>query len=739
MNPIQQKLFELRTRLSRWLIVHGLGRWVMTGLLVIGASILLDRVFKMDFAQRSIVLVVMIGTAVAYFYWLVIRPLLRRANDDSLILEVERKNPQLRENLISSWQLGHQVESGELALSGASESLAAATIETGLAKAREIDFSQALDLSEHRKDWMLLLTGLLASMGLALGIWQTDFLQTWFRRNVLLTNDSWPQSTYLKIEGAVDGRLAIPRGADHRQLVFVTEDSSVKDVKVTLEMETSGGRTLQQMKPTGKLEGREHASVLYNVSTRFRFRASGGDDVTEWVEVDLVEPPVVVDLNLRATLPEYTGVTEVELAGSGPHAVLGGSTLNIEISTNKPLRSATLKRGASADVYEEIAFQSLNSADDERYGLTLNPDQLLGGDYGIHLVDETGLENLRPTKFTMTIKNDQPPQVRASLLGISGLVVPRARLPVSYHAVDEYGLASLLFDAQWVDVEANESSQAEPQAANIPIVTLGKDIEANPIKEVSDVQVLDLESLKLTPGMSFRFSVAAEDICPNPAGIGNSQQFLLRVVTNEELRGDLLRREIEQRKAFEQAYEKQMELASELQIVTVKPREPSQTELQYRAQREADMIGLIRNQKAIGTSIAQVADRFEEFLVEIKNNRLDEAENELFPGQTIESRFDGKIIQPIRRLDAELISLAARHMDQCRMVVSQDSELYGVAEQAALVHQQILEEMKKIMSAMSDSENFQEVINDLLRIKDDSSGLKKEIEKKTRSKDIFDE
>ena len=56
-----------------------------------------------------------------------------------------------------------------------------------------------------------------------------------------------------------------------------------------------------------------------------------------------------------------------------------------------------------------------------------------------------------------------------------------------------------------------------------------------------------------------------------------------------------------------------------------------------------------------------------------------------------------------------------------------------------LVHQQVLAEMKKILEAMNDSENFQEVINDLLEIKEDSQEVQIGIEKKLKPRDIFDD
>jgi hypothetical protein len=733
-STIEDKLTSLRRKLKGWLVVHGLGRWLITCLIVVCASMLLDRVFKMDVPQRSIVLLGMLATAAGYFFWLVIRPLLGKAPDDALILEVEKKHPELRENLISSWQLARQSGTGEWALTGTSETLAQATIASGIEKANLIDFGVVLDQREHLRDWTLMGAGLLLTAGLVFGIWQTSFLNIWFRRNVLLTSDSWPQATYLEIVGIKDGKLLIPRGSDYRQLVQVTEDSTVEDVKVTLEMDMPSGRNEQVMKPTGRLSGREHVAVLYNVSTKFRLRAMGGDDITDWVDVDLVEPPAILDLKMQSILPEYAGISQLDLVGSGPHAVLNGSSMQFQVQVNKPLKSAKLRSSSQANAAGDLEFE-FEKSQDLNYQLRLGPEQLRGGEFSIVLADETGLENVRPTKITLTLKEDQAPRVRAGLLGITGIVVPQANLPVSYHAADDYGLERLYFDTRWTAPD-NEESRIQPVERQFEFANFTA--TESKMREVKDLAVLDLRPLQLQPGMSFRFAIAAVDSKPGSPGLGKSQEFLLRVVTNEELRGDLLRREIEQRKAFEQAYEKQMELAAQLQMLAARKPTPDLTPEQWQSRREQELIALVRSQKGVGTSIAQVADRFEEFLVEIKNNRLDEAENELFPGQTIESRFDGAIIQPIRKLDQELVSLATRNVDSCRQVLNSDAELIRTTEQASDIHQQILVEMRKILNAMSDSENFQEIINDLLRIKDESQGLKKDIQQ-AKPPEIFDD
>lgn len=730
-TSINTQLHRLRRKLKNWIIVHGLGRWAFIMLGVLAVDMLLDRAFKMDFAQRLIMLTLMAVIGAVIFVWRLVRPLMNSPNDDALIYEIEEKNPQLNESLISSYQLARQKN---LIESGVSPELANATIRRGVEQAEKIDFARVLNGGKNLNNWLLLLAGLVLFGSLAVGVNQTSFFRTWFNRNILLANDQWPQSTYLEIVGPTDGRLVVSRGSDRRQIVRVTENSRITDVDISLEVDSPTGRNFHLMKPTGKLNGREHVFVFHNLSTEFRFRAIGGDDVTEWVQVGLVEPPSIEDLKLDILLPAYTGIESEPLAGSGPHSVLAGSRLAVQIKSNKPLDQCRLFQG-------ETKFEMEPAGNDmSTFQLVIpndNSESLAGGEYEFKLIDDTGLASNRPSKFAITIKEDKPPKVRADLLGISGLVVPRAMIPVSYNAIDEYGLTKLLFDCNWRNADKTEIADSTPLSTRVVDFPALKSTDGVPVREVRGVNVLDLEQINLKPGTSFRLAVKAVDNRPQPSGVGRSQEFLLRIVTEEELRADLLRREIEQRKAFEQAYNSQMELTSEIQAVAAMRADGTPPE-KFDSKRETSLIGLHRDQKLVGTSVDRIASRFEEFLVEVKNNRLDEEENEQAPEQSIERRFDERIIQPIRELDASLISLASRHVDNCRRTVRRPDEFEAAVNQAVAVQQEVLTIMKQILDSMVDSENFQEAVNKLLEIKRLEERLKGEIIKRNKPDDIFD-
>ena len=731
-SVIAKQLSALRGKLTRWLMIHGAGRWLAILLAIIVADICIDRVFQMDFAQRAIMLSVMICAAAWFLFTKVLQPLMFNTSDDALVAKVEQSVGGDSEQILSTLQLARE---SDLEKTGTSKALVDATIADGIKKAKSLDFSQALDHQQHQKDVGLLTGGVVVAALLAIGILATSFLGTWFSRNVLLSSAQWPQPTYLQIAGAENGSMVLPLGAKHKQIVTITEDSAVTDVIVNLEVEgVSGNRTIYPMAPTGKLDGRERVFEI-NVTNEFRFRASTNNSIqTEWVDVTYVEPPAVVDLQVVATSPSYTGLEPSTLSGGGPYAVLEGSRISVSASYNKPLKSAkllaagkTIPIGLSAGVSAPLV---LSVPADPANGEEAQP--LAGGEYELKLIDESGLANIRRSRFSITIKEDMAPKLRADLLGISGLVTTRAVLPMSFQAADDYGLNQTWFHCRWREPEDLEDAPEKTKSVYFDILPTER-----PVNEFKDVAVLDLEPLTLPHGTTLRVTMNVEDSKPTTPNQAASKEFLLRVVSDEELRSDLLRREIEQRKAFEQIYQAQLELMSAVQVVGATEMAEGMDPDKFHRALETKLIELIRDQKGVGTSVDRIADRFEEFLVEVKNNRLDEAENALAPDQRIETRFDKKIIRPIRSMDQDMISVANRNMDNCRRRSNDAVGLDVAVEQTVVIQQQILQEMDLILEAMNTSENFQEIINEMLNVKASSKSISSGI-KQLKSKQTID-
>lgn len=717
-----RQIGALRSRLRLWLTVRGLGRilWILLAVLCLDMAV--DRWFRMDGAQRGILLVLFGGTAVWLVWRNLLKPVSRRISDDALVLEVERRNPQLAQSVITGFQLLKGLEAGR---SGGSAELVAAAIGEGLEKSSTVVFPEVLDRAAAGRNVWLLVSALAVAAGLGVGVAGNGFLNTWFRRNLMVSSDEWPRSTILEIVGAEEGRIVVPRGMDYRLVVEVDGSSRIQTVDVDLEIDSGTSRGQQRMKPTGKLGGREHAFVFPGIAAECRIRAIGGDDVTDWVSLVLVEPPAVEDLQLVAVLPQWTGRERVPLSGTGPHSLLEGSGLDLTAVVNKPLRSAELSgSGLSLPLLPELdgglEYRAAIARGEGGSG------GVAGASYAVRLTDELGLANVRDYEFELRVRENAIPLLRMKLLGISGLAVPNAHLPVEYSGSDDYGISTLELETRWLD----ETTQVG--AKKLPVAGFSGDRTKMEIGET--VSVLELEPLGLRAGQTLRFVGVATDYAEPEAGKGLSREFLLRIVTPEELLSDLLRREIEQRGVFQQAYDRQLELNSLLlQVAADGGTGVPLSELESR------WLALYRTQRGIGTAVNAVADRFDGFLVEVANNRLDEESAAVDPGQTIQGRFENEIVRPIRELDGILVSEAVRGIENARRFAGKPEELAPVVAAAAASQEQILEKMRLILAAMQSSENFQEAVNRLLEIRRIEQNLRRDLERPgEKPDDLFD-
>ena len=761
---IRSKLRSLRMRLTGWMLVNGLVWLLGCAVALVAFDVVVDRFLRMDFSQRVIMLCLMGIVLLTVLFFKVIKPLLNVPTDDALILEVEDKNRELKQSLISSVQLSRHDEA-TVAEKGMSKSLVKATIDQGIQQARALNFGSALNGARGGLNWCLLLVfaGILGFVGFQVS--QGGFFTTWFNRNILLLNDQWPQDTYLVIPDAVNGEIVAARGSDLTLRVLVDDQrSNVKDVEVTLEREVNGKRSREKMRRSKSKPGEpvslEHVTIVGRVETEFRFRARGGDDVTEWVQVTLVDAPTVFDLKLTAKLPEYVGSNRNKtLDGSGPHAILRGSTVDLVATMNKPLRKAQLKTvGGTMDPIDLV-----KTDDPLVYKLTLAGDQLPDSKtkFEFYLEDEGGEKMLanRPVAFTLKTVDDVPPVIRPNLNGIQGLVIPRAFLPFTISATDQYGLEKLAFKYEY---KGGEKSVNIEKVIDIP---LKKKNPSDPFTYQD--AILDLRPEKIPTGVTLKVTILAWDNQPGaqPGELpkpGQSREFLLRVVTEEELRADLLRREIEQRNAFEQSYNNQLELQSEIRTLAAsRPQKAGdagkQDEIveQFFLDRENKIMTYQRRQKMIGTNVQGVGDRFKAFLVEAANNRLDESDkllekkNEKGEVEDSPRKFKDRlmedIITPIGQLengnpaDPESGSFFSvlKTMDASRRLV-RDRKFSTTAEEAANLQDRILRDMKRILRAMNSSASDQKIINALIEIKKAEDRLKDSAENKKDEPDDFD-
>ncbi|MCA9269538.1 MAG: hypothetical protein KDA41_13750 [Planctomycetales bacterium] len=722
-GSVATKLRSLRAKITLWLLIDGISRALLAAVALIAVDFLLDWQFSFDRNQR-IVMLALCGTTIGYvIYKRLLIPLFTGVSDDALCLAVERHyGRELNESLITAVQFSRM---GEGASRGVSPQLVQASIDQGIRAADRIPFGSIVD-----SGWLFANAAILAccTAALAAFFWSAEKYRPaqyddtyyqlagiWVDRDLLLMDRPWPQDTYLTVQGADGQTVTLPRGDDWSLLVEVDPRSKIKPDEVLLDVATRSGSRSEVMETVEK--EKLFRVDFSNVVDEFRFRARTrrGRGATAWHRVKLVNRPEIASLTLTTTLPPYAGGKDEELpAGAGPYHVLAGSAMQVRGVSDKPLSAATLILAGKADDAKLVSVpMTVGGKDRTEFSCRIAPAQLQDGAYRMELLDteelllpgrsERGpLASSDTQRFVVRIKPDRAPDVVARLTGITGMVVPKARLPIDCLIKDQFAVTSAVLKHQW----RHEDNAAEVHEAQYDIASAKEQLGG---PKVAFTDVFDLEPLGIPVGSGLSFFIEAADSNDiSGPGIGKSTVFLLRVVSEDELRADLLRREKEQRFDFERLVKNQDDMQIDCQALDAALREAAGLSGDQRQL----LLTLQKNHKLLSNNIGSVADRLEAILAEYENNRLYTDEDAQQRERLVE-----RIIRPMRELAEADVPLAMRELDKVRLYADDAQPRSEALADVVGRHAQIAEKMQEILRHLVKSEGYQEAVNLLYEIR----------------------
>jgi flavin-binding protein dodecin len=686
-TAVTEGLAALRDSLRKWIWVDGLQRilWTVIGLIVVDG--VLDRVFQMEWSQRAVLLVLAIGLIAYRVWWRLVRPLMVSSTDDALCWEVESRHPELQEHLMAALSFARVGISPT-----ASRQLAAATVATANEQLRKVDFTEVLNtrLRVRNQTLVAVAAGLLMAFGCLVVV--HPLVRVWFDRNVRLRDIDWPVSTILQIQGLVNGKLRVPRGEEYLLNLLVAPESKQKADRVTIEF--SDGRAPQAMK-RGATES-QFELALPNIVQTFELRARGGDALTRWVPVELVEPPAVETAEFTIESPAYTGAAaEVLPQGKGPYQVMPGGTVRLKVTANKPLKGARLvNEGKTLPLSLSGDRDVTGSISAAEFGLAL--DGASSQSWTFELTDSEGLTSRRGASFVVRLKRDREPRVRAKLTGIGGMITPRARLPLSGRVNDDFAVADLAAAFSYRTDDAQATPVKGPLGMPGTEGVVGK-------ADAGFETVLDIQPANIPTGVGLTLSISAKDkddiSGPN---IGSAPDFTLRVVTDEELRVDLLRREKEQRQDFERLTKLQDDLLTDSRAFAADVADAS---VSFPPEKRDRLIQFQKRQKTLAGNVASVWQKLSSMRHEIENNQLEEPEGPL------QTRLTGKVLDPLQHLIEKRFPGIQTQLDTIRRMSDGNAERSTTIEKTIEEQQAAVDEMKAILAEMAQSESFQEAVN----------------------------
>jgi len=714
--PVSSGLDSLRRAISAWLIVRGLAYVSLVLTAVVLLSMLFDGAFHMDVAQRRVFLGLMI-TAVAGAVWhFLLRPIQVRLSNEALCMKVEKKHRQLGQSVISAIEFARGFDAERL---GVSPSMVDATVRRGAEAAGTVKFYDVIDRESQRKHMAIAGGSLLFLAGVIVAgtMLFPDTMSLWARRAFLLSSDEWPRQTDLIIEGLQDdGTVAFPRGDDWDQFVVA---EGVKPNAVFIDYRPKGGGRASREQMAKVADGRYKFSFK-SVINEFEFRVRGGDHTTRWVRVVLTDRPVVDDLQLTLTLPQYTGVgTRPLQLGEGSYYALKGSSIRIEGIARKALASATLSQGNDQVAALTLAPLEPAVGDKDKTPRTgfsgqISAAQMTSGTYLIDIVDTVGLRAKRPTRFTVKVVPDRVPTVRSSLYGIGGMITPNATVPVRTNFSDDYAIvkSQLVWN---VPAAENEPSPGGEEA--FPKLEMNRDNSA------FHEHAFEIEPLGLVPGQNLHFHVEAvdNDTVSGPK-TGSSAPFQLRVVEPKELRDELIRKEQDFRIEFERLLSDQRDFKTEGAVVLNRLDEEKKIDIN-----DGDRAALgtaEKRQRKVGNRAIALAERFDLILAEHINNKL------MDPHGPMARRLQIGVIEPLRNLKNREVAVAADWLDHARKSGMSIKERKEALANAARFQDQVIAKLEKVLTYLRKMEGYQEA----LRLLNEITGEEEELYEKTKQK-----
>ena len=579
-QTIGQKLVDLRGLISRFVVSQSLiilAIWLVTSFWTFG---LLDYLpAKLGAAEspqavRVVMLVLLIAVSIyllSHFLW---RRWRVRWSDSSLALLIENKHPEFQSSLVTTVQAAQPTAMVNTSLD--EHPLRSGLLE--LARDRAAELIESVDVNRLVRfrplQMQLVVLGVLLGTSCIAALVQPAWTLHWAKRFFTLSDVPWPRSTELGVDGIEmdvptftgrntrqrymipfrDGVASVPKGQACQLKTWAKLTGKiVPEVCTVYYRDNAGNRGRANMRRL-TADKRQQPFVLdgpplESVNESLWLSVTGGDARISNLQLSSVDAPLVTELQINVTYPEYLKRSTKTTWGNEtiPYRtgmrLPQGSQLELRLQTNKSVERCDYVVVRAGDALENSKLPEQSMAISEKQTEFQMPLGSLDGNLLIELRlwGTDGICSSRIQQFVVSAINDQPPQVDLVLQGIGTAITENAILPLSGKIKDDYDVK----DA-WIETVLDESTLLKTPLSVQPD---GKAVSQLDLKEMRD-------GGQLAPkvGSTLGLTVAAEDYLNlrDEPHIGRASLIQLGVVTPEQLLIMLERRELAMRARLEQ-------------------------------------------------------------------------------------------------------------------------------------------------------------------------------------------
>ena len=500
----------------------------------------LDLLADLKIETRSLLLFSIITLTAILIIWSLFSLITKWKNDETLALEIERKNKDFDSRLISSIQFAkRKAKFPENAPMSMVHNMILETKDVS----KKFNFLKIVNPKALTRATLIFFVIIITS-----GIW------------VYSEKDNIP----ILVKRALGEQIEIPRDTtiieepniskvgigDNIQMTFKVKSKKNSELKANLNIEYNSGRNVKVSLERTEKEPDTYTGTIEDVPESFSFNAQIDDAKTETLTVTAIERPTIKNISATQVYPEFTKQSPTNHV-PGDFTFFPGSEVTINIESSKELDSGNLKF-LGLDNQMPLSVNEANKK--EGVAKIKIPSQSLSG-FSVSLTDSDEMDSKNNAIYKISLLTDLPPEIRITYPKRSEeLVTRKATLLIKYEAIDRFGVNSINL----------KYKREENEIVTIPLMK-----EESSKKQISDSYEWNLGSLKtgLSEGDQIEYWLEASDQNISGLNISSSEKLSLKVVTPEEKRADLLGRTSDALGSVDEATNDQENLNKDLESI----------------------------------------------------------------------------------------------------------------------------------------------------------------------------
>jgi hypothetical protein len=724
---VEQRLGQVRRGIRAYVWLEGVAAVAIALVLAFWLGMFFDWLFEPSPQVRlaALAAVGLLGLWVAY-HWLLRRAFVRLP-DASLAVLLERHFRQLKDHLLTTVDLA----TGDGETTVYHPEFVARTHDAAAAATRDVDAKQLF-----RRGPLVRRVAIALALAASIPIFALttrDVFGFWMQR-LALSTAPWPRRVHLEVVGFpqdASGRRVqkVARDDKFELVVHASNRGFVPPKQVEFRFQSAdGGRGRDTLTRVGEAvagrdEFQEFRYAFNDVSSNLKLDVLGGDDRVNDLQLEVVERPELVGMEVECVYPKYLGRPPRRLPITGGMRIPAGTDLTLHAASTKPLTNVRVQSSSSP---QPRSLYDVGRAVNEIrwvYGKLQTDDVLT-----INVTDADGVTSREPYRISLSVIPDELPQVSVRLSGVGTAITPDAIVPLVGKVSDDYGLDRIWFAYQVNDGPVNERPLANQPAGRQelaeldPFDTHGADAPDGP------------RAIELQPGQTLFLSLRATDRCDLTSAprTGASQQFALDVVTMPQLLALLEKRELELRQRFEAVVAKMTDTRNLLSRVDFQDATGPDAERAL-TRRKLRVAGALQNVTQSAQEVLGLAENFDDMYQQLENNRVDNVE--------LKTRLREQIALPLRQLAGRSMSRLETQLQSVSQQLNDPQAGAAALADSLRLADALLVEMQQILDRMLELESYNEVLGLLRGIIQDQQQLNERTKQQQtdRLKDLLEE